>query len=108
MTSPEFVRVASIDQIPPGQLFWTEIDGREVVVVNLDGELFALDNTCQHAGGPLDRGKLDEAGCITCPWHGWKWDVRTGRPVWPALDWRTRRYPVRIEGRNVLVGREFQ
>ncbi|MCC7104249.1 MAG: Rieske 2Fe-2S domain-containing protein [Chloroflexi bacterium] len=101
--SEAFVPVARVDQIPPGRMYWVQIDRREIVLVNLDGELYAIDNLCLHAGGPLDRGKL-EGGCIVCPWHGWKWDPRTGRAVWPAVSWRVQRYQVKIQGRQVLIG----
>lgn len=100
----EWVRVASLDQVPPGRLFWAQVGRDEIVVVNLDGELFALDNLCLHAGGPLDKGQLQD-GCIRCPWHGWTWDPRTGRAVWPPVNWRVRRYPVKVEGRDIYVGR---
>ncbi len=52
-------------------------DGKEVALFNVGGEIFALDNTCPHAGGPLGEGSL-EATIVTCPWHGWSFDVKTG------------------------------
>jgi nitrite reductase/ring-hydroxylating ferredoxin subunit len=56
--------------------------GHPVVVVPLADGLFAIDGRCPHRGGPLAQGKLE--GCaLRCPWHGFKYDVRTGQPVWP-------------------------
>ena len=56
--------------------------GHPVVLVALPDGVFAIDGRCPHRGGPMAEGKLD--GCLLrCPWHGFKYDVRTGVPVWP-------------------------
>jgi nitrite reductase/ring-hydroxylating ferredoxin subunit len=55
-------------------------DGRELRLVELDGEVFAYPTICPHLGGPLDDAPL-EAGCVTCPWHGYRYDIRSGRCV---------------------------
>jgi nitrite reductase/ring-hydroxylating ferredoxin subunit len=71
-------RIASIDQIPVGEGREFVIAGRIIAIFNVDGKYFALDGICPHAGGPLAKGILD--GCVvTCPWHGWQFDVSTGR-----------------------------
>jgi nitrite reductase/ring-hydroxylating ferredoxin subunit len=57
-------------------------NGHPVVLVRLESGLFAVDGRCPHRGGPMAEGKLE--GCaLRCPWHGFKYDVRTGQPVWP-------------------------
>lgn len=69
--------VCKVGEVPPGA-------GREAVagdlivaLFNVDGQFFALDGVCPHQGGPLGKGDLQ--GCIvTCPWHGWQFDVRNG------------------------------
>ena len=86
--------VARADEIPPGGRKLVTVRGREVVVFNVEGELFALLDRCPHQGGSLCRGKLvglvesDEPGryryhrqgeIIRCPWHGWEFDLRTGK-----------------------------
>ena len=54
-----------------------EAGEREIAVYNVDGTFYATQNECVHIKGPLGAGRLD--GCvITCPWHGWQYDVRTG------------------------------
>ena len=74
---PKFVKVASVTDIPPGTKQIVEVDGIEVVVVNLDGQFYAVEDVCTHDGGPLGEGKLD--GCqLICPRHGARFDVRTG------------------------------
>ncbi|HEX6513330.1 MAG TPA: Rieske 2Fe-2S domain-containing protein [Chloroflexota bacterium] len=58
------------------------VDGHPVVLVRLGEEVFAVDGRCPHRGGPLAQAVLE--GCaLRCPWHGFKYDVRTGRPAWP-------------------------
>jgi nitrite reductase/ring-hydroxylating ferredoxin subunit len=104
--APEFVQVARVEDVLPGQIKRVEVDGREVALVNLDGSFFAIDNNCPHNGGPLARGSLDlNSGQLTCPWHAWTWDVRTGRAVAPPIGWRAVTYQVRVEGPHVLVSR---
>ena len=74
---------------------------RMIALYNVDGELFALDGVCPHQGGPLGQGHLD--GCIvTCPWHGWQFDVRTGQHEINASI-RQPSFPVRVDGGSVLV-----
>ena len=97
-----FVKVADAAELPVGALKLVEVEGRDVVLVNVAGDLYALDGQCPHNGGPLGRGRL-EGGAVVCPWHGWKWDAKSGRAVWPAVDWRAVRYPVVVEGGAVLV-----
>jgi nitrite reductase/ring-hydroxylating ferredoxin subunit len=73
-----------------------------MALVNVDGEVFAIESNCPHQGGPLARGQLD-GEVVTCPWHGWRWNVKTGRAVWPPVDWRVPRYETRLEGEDILV-----
>jgi nitrite reductase/ring-hydroxylating ferredoxin subunit len=102
----DFVRVGTIADVPPGRMKRVEVDGRDLALINLDGTFFALDNNCPHNGGPLAQGLLDScAGQVTCPWHAWTWDVRTGRAVAPPVGYRAITHKVRIEGDAVLVSR---
>lgn len=97
----EFVRVANTSDIPSGQGRMYEVNGRQVAVFNVAGLFHAIDNVCLHQGGPLAEGELD--GCIvTCPWHGWTYDVGTGQsPDDP--DTRVRRYDLKLDGGDILV-----
>ena len=99
---PEFVNIARVAEVPPGTSRVVEVGERVLAVFNVGGELFVLDNTCKHRGGPLGEGEL-EGTTVTCPWHGWTYDVVTG--VSPddsecAVD----KFEVKIEGDSVLVG----
>ena len=97
----EFVRVAGIGDIPKGQGRTFELNGKKVSVFNCDGAFYAIDDTCKHRGGPLGDGELDGT-VVTCPWHGWTYDVTTGEsPDDPGC--AVEHYEVRVEGDGVLV-----
>lgn len=71
-------KIAEKKDVPLGGcLPVTTPDRRLAALFNVDGEIFALDNVCPHAGGPLGEGSL-EGTIVTCPWHGWSFDVKTG------------------------------
>jgi nitrite reductase/ring-hydroxylating ferredoxin subunit len=74
----EFVRIAAAGEIAPGSSRAFSVGRYEVAVFNVDGELHAIENNCPHQGGPLADGWL-EGPLVTCPWHGWCFDVRTGK-----------------------------
>jgi 3-phenylpropionate/trans-cinnamate dioxygenase ferredoxin component len=97
-----YVRAASADDIPPGTKKIVEVDGIEIVVVNLDGQFYAVEDVCTHDGGPLGEGKLD--GCeLICPRHGARFDVRTGAATrMPAIE-PAPTYEVCVEDGHVLV-----
>ena len=98
----EFVKAASLAELPPGSAKAVEVSGKAIALYNVGGEVFATDNTCPHRGGPLGEGDL-EAQVITCPWHGFQYDVKTGTCVTNAA-LSIGCHPVRIEGDSILVG----
>ena len=53
---------------------------RSIAIFYVDGELRAVENQCLHVGNPLDDGNVAD-GCLTCPWHGWRYDLRTGQCI---------------------------
>jgi nitrite reductase/ring-hydroxylating ferredoxin subunit len=71
------VKVASTNEIPPGGRLVVEAAGKQIALFNINGKLYACDNTCLHRGGPLGEGDLEEL-IVTCPWHGWQYDLATG------------------------------
>jgi nitrite reductase/ring-hydroxylating ferredoxin subunit len=74
----EWKRIAELHECPPGSCLERVIEGRIIALFNVEGEFYALDGICPHQGGPLGKGRL--AGTIvTCPWHGWQFDVRDGQ-----------------------------
>ena len=99
---PKFIRVARREEIGPGQKKIVEVDGMPVVVVNLDGSFYAVEDVCTHDGGPLGEGEL-EGHQIICPRHGARFDVRTGEVLaLPAFE-PVPTYEVRVEGDDILV-----
>ena len=79
-----------------------EVNEHVVAVFNLNGEFYAIDNTCPHQGGPLGEGYLEDTGVVSCPWHSWNFDIRTGEsPIDP--DMKVRSYPVRVESGELIV-----
>ncbi|WHZ21262.1 MAG: Rieske (2Fe-2S) domain protein [Nitrospira sp.] len=96
-----YVTVAQVDQIPPGTCRTVEIAGIFLALCNVNGRILAVDNTCPHAGGPLGEGTLD-GEVVECPWHGWRFNVRTGeRPENPEI--RVPCVEVRVQGSDVQV-----
>src|SRR5437762_6073833 len=71
------VKVASVGEVETGQGRVVEANGKTLALFNVDGVFYAMDNACAHRGGPLGEGDLDGT-IVTCPWHAWRWDVRSG------------------------------
>jgi nitrite reductase (NADH) small subunit len=98
---PEKIKVVSVADVPPGEARVVEAGGKPIALVNADGAFYAMDNTCLHRGGPLGEGDL-EGTVLTCPWHGWRWEVTTGANVNnPAV--KLSCFPVTVEGGSVYV-----
>ena len=110
----EFVTVARVDEIPPGTVktvragedafALANYEGeRERVLANYEGEFYATQHACLHLEGPLGEGWL-EGPILACPWHGWRYDVRTGLNDFDhAIQLTT--YEVRVDGQEVQVRR---
>jgi nitrite reductase (NADH) small subunit len=97
----QWVNVASVDEIPPGSGKELAALGRVIALFNVDGTFHALDGVCPHAGGPLGQGLLT-GNVVTCPWHGWQFDVTSGRHCLNANLEHTA-FRVKMEGDRVLV-----
>jgi nitrite reductase (NADH) small subunit len=96
-----WTRVASVVDCPPGTSREFVVGERIVALYNVEGTFYALDGVCPHQGGPLGKGAL--TGCVvTCPWHGWQFDVSTGRHCLNANFFQPR-FEVRLEDNDVLV-----
>jgi len=99
----DFVTVAQAADIEPGTVHAVTAGEVDIALVNLDGELFALQGHCLHLKGPLGHGVLDANHYLTCPWHGWKYDPRTGKNDFDhAIQAQT--YEVKVEDGEVKVG----
>ena len=95
------IRIASVDDVPPGNSAEFVAGDRIIALFNCDGTFYALDGVCPHAGGPLAEGTLSGT-IVTCPWHGWQFDVTTGQHCLSGPI-RNASFPVIIDGDDVLV-----
>jgi nitrite reductase/ring-hydroxylating ferredoxin subunit len=97
----EFVKVASVFELPPGSTKTIEVMGKTIALFNVEGTIYATDNTCLHQGGPLGEGEL-MGEVVICPWHQWEYNVRTGEmPGNSSVKVAT--YPVQVEGSDIKV-----
>ena len=95
--------VEKTTDIPPGKMIKVSIDGRDILVANIDNNFCATDDSCTHSGSSLSEGKLD--GCvITCGWHAAEFDCKTGKLVkFPAKIRDLASYNVTVESENIFV-----
>lgn len=95
--------VGKVIDIPPGKMYKIAADGKDILVVNMDGKYYAIDDTCTHAGASLSEGSLSDP-TITCGWHGAKFDCKTGKlAAFPAKIRDLNSYKVLIESENVFL-----
>ncbi len=95
----QWIKVAERFEIQPGKSKVVDLLGQSVAIFNVEGQFCATDNTCPHQGGPLGEGKL-QGDVVTCPWHAWRYNVRTGCAV---LTPNVRTFDVRTDGNGVEV-----
>lgn len=96
-----YVKVAELSEVPAGGAKLVDLQGSPVALYNVGGSIHATSNTCPHRGGPLAEGSL-QGGVITCPWHRFEYDVRTGACK-TKPDLRVACYSVRVEGQDILL-----
>ena len=95
------IKVAEVSDLNPGECKTVVAGDRELALFNVAGTLHCIDNVCPHRGGPLGEGVLD-GSVVTCPWHGWRFDVCTGvSPVIPTA--KVDKFEVVVEGNDVKV-----
>lgn len=98
----KFVSVAKLSDLEPGSCLSVEAEGGMLVALfNVDGIVYALDNSCPHAGGLLGEGAL-VGEIVECPWHGWRFNVRTGVRV-DNPDFKVACYKVQVEENVIKV-----
>ncbi|MCX7397207.1 MAG: Rieske (2Fe-2S) protein [Planctomycetales bacterium] len=93
--------LADAATIVPGQSAEVVADGRIFAVYNVDGVFHVIDGICPHAGGPLGKGTL-RGNIVTCPWHGWQFNVSSGQHCLNQRICQTA-YAVRIENGRVII-----
>jgi nitrite reductase/ring-hydroxylating ferredoxin subunit len=99
----EFVTVARVEDVAPGTVTAVTAGDVQIALANVDGRFYAMQGVCLHLQGPLGEGTIDDDHYLTCPWHGWKYHVETGKNDFDlAIENRT--YEVRVEDGEVKVG----
>ena len=98
----ETLSIAKTNDLAPGESKLIEVEGHRIALFNVEGDFLAVSETCAHRAGPLSEGTVRE-GTIICPWHGAKYDLRTGEvlrgPAREGIDC----YVVRVEGDEIKV-----
>jgi nitrite reductase/ring-hydroxylating ferredoxin subunit len=95
MPQYDYVTVGRVDEIPPGARRLVAVGLHAVLLVNLEGMLYAVPNACPHRQWPLSQAELRDT-VLKCARHGWEFDVPSGRAVYPPFGYRLRSLPVRI------------
>ncbi|HLF87387.1 MAG TPA: non-heme iron oxygenase ferredoxin subunit [Anaerolineales bacterium] len=104
----EFIPVAGVEDLPNGERMFIEIDHETMVIFNIAGQFFAIADVCSHDNGPLGDGDLEGEHQISCPRHGGKFDVRTGKALtFPAVE-DIPAYPVRVMNGEIEIGLPLQ
>ena len=98
----KLVKVAVLSDVPPGHGMAFEAEGLRIVVFNVGGTCYAIDDTCTHAGAPLSEGEVQD-GKVTCPWHGADFDLKTGEALTPPAFEGVHTYKVVVDGDDIKV-----
>ena len=102
--------VAALDELPSGRVKTVTAGTLSMALTNIDGEFHAMDNRCPHQGGPLGEGSIEvgkDGDCwLRCPWHGWDFDPKTGRPPGGHEDSGQTLYPVEVRDDGIYIGIE--
>lgn len=99
----QFFMAARLGDVPPGGMKRVDIGTRRILIANVGGQFFAVDDTCTHEDASLSSGAL-RGEWVKCPLHGSRFNVCTGKALEEPAEESLRTYPVRLEGARILVG----
>jgi len=106
----EWHRVADVDELPEGRVKTVTAGVHSMALTHIDGEYHAMDNRCPHQGGPLGEGSIEKGKngecMLRCPWHGWDFDPKTGRPPGGHEDSGQTMYPLEVRDDGIYIGLE--
>ena len=97
---PKFMKVTTTDELEDEQAKLVEVEGQKIALFRVGEAFYALSDTCTHRGGPLSEGTVEGAE-VTCPWHGARFDIKTGAVLGPPAGREVRNYPVRVTGADI-------
>jgi 3-phenylpropionate/trans-cinnamate dioxygenase ferredoxin subunit len=98
----EFIDAGKAGELAPGTMKRVDIGGRRILLANVAGRLYAVDDTCTHEDASLSTGVL-KGELVKCPLHNSRFNVRTGEALEEPAEENLRTYPVRLEGGRILV-----
>jgi 3-phenylpropionate/trans-cinnamate dioxygenase ferredoxin subunit len=99
----EFIPVGSVEDLKEGERLFIEIDQKPIVIINIDGQYYAIGDVCSHDDGPVGEGNL-EGYEIICPRHGARFDIRSGKVLALPAFVDIPAYPVRLMGDQIEIG----
>ncbi len=99
----DFVSVAKTSDLSEGEVMLVEAGDERIALSRIDGSFYAIGEVCPHAEGPLSEGIVDDEE-VECPWHGSRFNLKTGEVTSPPAGEPVARYAVRLQGDDVLVG----
>jgi nitrite reductase/ring-hydroxylating ferredoxin subunit len=98
----EFVKVAETAEVPPGKMKKVTVDGKEILIANIEGKYYAMGSKCTHRGGDLSKGSLS-GQVVKCPRHGAKFDVTTGEVAAGPAKKSEPAFEAKVEGKNIMI-----
>jgi nitrite reductase/ring-hydroxylating ferredoxin subunit len=98
----EFVKVAETAEVPPGKMKKVTVDGKEILIANVEGKYYAMGSKCTHRGGDLSRGSLS-GKVVKCSRHGAKFDVTTGEVAAGPAKKSEPTFEAKVEGKNIMI-----
>jgi 3-phenylpropionate/trans-cinnamate dioxygenase ferredoxin subunit len=101
-TSAEFIEIAPLESLPPGERLFIEVNGIPIVIFNIAGKLFAIGDVCTHDNGPLGDGKV-EGNEVICPRHGARFDLLTGKALTLPAVVDIPAYKVQVNGGMIEI-----
>lgn len=101
----DFVKVAKTEDVQVSQMMAVEVNDERICLANVNGKYYAIGNVCTHMGGPLAEGKLEDY-IVQCPWHGSRFDIRSGKVVRPPAMKPEPIYEVKVENNDILIKKQ--
>lgn len=101
----DFVKVAKTEDVQVSQMMAVEVNDERICLANVNGKYYAIGNVCTHMGGPLAEGKLEDY-IVQCPWHGSRFDIRSGKVVRPPAMKPEPTYEVKVENNDILIKKQ--
>ena len=99
-----FERVAALSDLPEGELIAVDVQGESILIANVDGNVYAISETCSHEEAQLSEGFLVGGTCLECPWHAGQFDLKDGTVIGAPPIVNLTAYAVEVKGDDIFVG----